>query len=349
MSQTQRGLLYGLLAAAIWGGMYVVSDQILRVIPPFTLLSIRLLLGALTLILILGMRMRPQKSTEYKVQSTTKAIPSSKYSVPSSKFNVQSTKSQDAGSIPDTQYREQRTENFELRPHNALLPFVLVGLLGFGVSVSAQFVGTDLSDAINGALITSASPAFILIFAALILRERLTARHIAAVLLATIGVIVIIDPTQADFSSATFAGNVTLAFAALTWGLFSVLSRRVGQTRDTLVVTLWGFVGGLLLTIPAAFVELQTRTIGTIDGGVILGILYLGVISTAGAMWLWNRAFALLDAATASLTFFAQPLVGALLAAAIGQQITQALVIGGVLIAVGVLLAIQRTPVKKVL
>jgi drug/metabolite transporter (DMT)-like permease len=109
-----------------------------------------------------------------------------------------------------------------------------------------------------------------------------------------------------------------------------------------LVVTLWGFVGGLLLTIPAAFVELQSRAIGTIDFGVVLGILYLGIISTAGAMWLWNRAFALVDAATASLTFFAQPLVGALLAAAIGQQITQALVIGGILIALGVLLAMRR-------
>ncbi|MDX2138540.1 MAG: EamA family transporter [Chloroflexota bacterium] len=325
MSQTQRGLLYGLLAAAIWGGMYVVSDQVLRVIPPFTLLTIRLLLGALTLAVILGIRYQASGSSR---QSSTGD-------------KVQGTKSQDVkpnleNPIPTTQYSELSTKN-------SSLALVLVGLLGFGVSVGAQFVGTDLSDAVNGALITSASPAFILIFAALILRERLTARHIAAVVLATIGVIVIVDPAQADFSSAAFAGNVTLVFAALTWGLFSVLSRRVGQARDTLVVTLWGFVGGLLLTIPAAFVELQSRTIGDIDGGVILGIFYLGVVSTAGAMWLWNRAFALVDAATASLTFFAQPLVGALLAAAIGQQITQALVIGGILIAVGVLLAMRRT------
>jgi drug/metabolite transporter (DMT)-like permease len=43
------------------------------------------------------------------------------------------------------------------------------------------------------------------------------------------------------------------------------------------------------------------------------GILFLGIISTALAMYLWNTAFAVLDAGAASLTFFAQPVVGTLL------------------------------------
>ncbi|MBC7810894.1 MAG: EamA family transporter, partial [Burkholderiales bacterium] len=47
-----RGAIYGLLAAAIWGGMYVVSDVVLKVIPPFTLLTIRLILGAVVLLVI---------------------------------------------------------------------------------------------------------------------------------------------------------------------------------------------------------------------------------------------------------------------------------------------------------
>jgi drug/metabolite transporter (DMT)-like permease len=59
-------------------------------------------------------------------------------------------------------------------------------------------------------------------------------------------------------------------------------------------------------------------------------------------MWLWNRAFALVNAGVASLTFFAQPLVGALLGALIGQAITPVLMIGGVLVALGVLLAIRE-------
>ena len=50
------GLLAGLGAAAIWGGMYVVSKVVLEVIPPFALLSTRLILGILTLSLVIALR-----------------------------------------------------------------------------------------------------------------------------------------------------------------------------------------------------------------------------------------------------------------------------------------------------
>jgi drug/metabolite transporter (DMT)-like permease len=219
-----------------------------------------------------------------------------------------------------------------------------VGILGFGVSVGAQFVGTDLSNAVNGALVTSASPAFILIFAALLLHEKLTFQRVAAIALATLGVVVIIDPSKADFSSATFIGNLALAVASITWGLYSILIRHVTKDKlDTMMVTLFAFIGGLLLTIPAALIELPQRPIDTLDLNVVLGVLYLGIVSTAGAMWLWNRAFALVEASTASLFFFAQPLVGAALGVLIGQPLTPALIAGGALIGLGVLLSIRPT------
>jgi drug/metabolite transporter (DMT)-like permease len=216
-----------------------------------------------------------------------------------------------------------------------------VGFVGFGVSVGAQFVGTDKSNAVNGSLVTSASPAFILLFAALILREKLTAQRLAAVALATLGVMVILDLSRADFSSDTFWGNVALAVAALTWGLYSVLVRQVSAKFDTLVVTFVAFLGGLILVIPAALVELQSRPVGAITPGIALGVLYLGIVSTAVAMWLWNRAFALVDASIAGLFFFAQPLVGALLSVIfLDQRMTADLWVGGALIALGVLLSL---------
>jgi drug/metabolite transporter (DMT)-like permease len=297
MSSTIRGAVYALLAAAIWGGMYVVSDVVLEVIPPFTLLTIRLILGIAVLgLLLYGARGQQQSLTR-----------------------------------------------------SDLLKLLAVGFLGFGISVGAQFVGTDESNAVNGALVTSASPAFIVLFAAPLLREKLTPQRIIAVVVATIGVVIIVDPTKADFSSETFRGNLVLVLAAITWGLYSVLVRMVSTRIDTLTVTFVAFVGGLLLTIPTSAFELQSRPIGTIDTNTVLGILYLGVISTAGAMWLWNRAFALIDAGLASLFFFAQPVVGVLLGAwQLGQPITTAIWMGGILIAAGVLLSFYPVGRKRI-
>jgi drug/metabolite transporter (DMT)-like permease len=275
--------------------MYVVSDLVLTIIPPFTLLSIRLLLSTVILGLLVW-RTRPPRPTARA----------------------------DYGRV------------------------LLVGFTGFGVSLGAQFVGTDLSTAVNGALITSASPAFILIFAVVLLNERITLLRAAAVALATLGVVIIIDPAQADFSSSAFVGNVALAIAALTWGLYSVLVRRLSGRVDTLFFSFLAPVGGLLLTLPAAAVELQSRPIGVVTPGIIAGVLYLGAISTALAMWMWNRAFALVDAGTASLFFFAQPLVGATLSVLLlGQAMTGSLWLGGALIGAGVLLALAGDRLRR--
>lgn len=286
-----KGVIFGTMAAAIWGGMYVVSDVVLEVIPPFTLLLLRLILGTISLVVFVIGKPVPKLT------------------------------------------------------RNTVFSIIGVGIVGYAFSLGAQFVGTDLSTASNGAIVTSATPAFVILFAVIILREKLTLRRLLSVMLATIGVFIIIDFTQASFSSDTLMGNLFLGMAAITWGLYSVLIRWLSgkfPAIDTLYVTLISFSGGLLPVIPASAFELSRTSIvlSDITAGVIVGVLFLGVISTAGAFWLWNRAFVLLDASTASILFFVQPVSGALLAwIFLGQAMTVTSWIGGFFIALAVLLS----------
>ncbi|MGD8814772.1 MAG: DMT family transporter [Anaerolineales bacterium] len=275
----------GLTAASIWGGMYVVSKVVLDVVPPFALLSVRLILGGACLLLIVLLR-----------------------------------------------------GGFEIDRRQALRA-TLVGFVGFGVSVGLQFVGTWLSTAANAALVTSASPAFILLFGAWLLKERITSRRLLALVLATLGVVVVVDPLSADLSGA-FLGNLALVGAALTWGLYSVLVKMASRGASVLEVSFFAFLGGLPLSLPLGWVELQSQGMGAITPGVVLGMLYLGVISTALAMYLWNKSLALLDAGLVSLLFFAQPVVGAGLGALLlGEHLGWGFWIGAVLIAAGLIVS----------
>ncbi|HAV76543.1 MAG TPA: EamA family transporter [Anaerolineae bacterium] len=280
------GLLSGLGAASIWGGMYVVSKVVLDVIPPFALLSLRLILGSVVLGGIVLSRRTPKLSAH--------------------------------------QFRNS----------------LLVGFVGYAISLGFQFVGTKLSTASNGALVTSATPAFVLLFAPYLLSEKSTPRRVIALIISSLGVLAVIDPRTANFTSSLFLGNLSLLAAAVTWALYSVLVRKISLSADLLTSTTVMLIAGMPTSVLFGFFEINSQGIGEITPGIVFGILFLGVISTALAMFLWNYAFAELPAAVASLTFFAQPVVGTLLGwYFLGEKITPLFVAGGILIGVGLIIS----------
>jgi drug/metabolite transporter (DMT)-like permease len=286
MNKTLVGLLCGLAAASIWGGQYVVSKIVLNIIPPFTLVTLRLILGAVTLLITLWIRGFPALSQPQAVR------------------------------------------------------ILGVGFVGYGVSLGLQFLGTKLSTAANGSLVTSATPAFVLLFAYFLLGERITARRLMALVLATLGVVAVIDPRSAQLNPALFTGNLILIAAAITWALYSVLVRRVTQDIDVLLFSMLAFLGGLPVSVPGGAWELANLGLGQITPGVVAGVLFIGIVSTALAMVLWNTAFAYVDAGLASLTFFAQPVMGTLLGwLFLHESITPLFLLGGVLIGIGLVVS----------
>ena len=218
--------------------------------------------------------------------------------------------------------------------------YFLVGVVGYGISLGFQFLGTKLSNASNGSLVTSSTPALVLPFAFWLLGEKITKMKIAAIILATLGVLAIVDLRTVDLSSSLFLGNLSLTAAAITWALYSVLVRKYTRGDDIIFATAIMLLGGLPLSLPISVWEYSTIGYGLIDSNVILGILFLGIISTALAMFLWNYAFTQISATQASLTFFAQPLVGTFLGwFFLHENITPLVLVGGGLICVGIYLS----------
>ncbi len=224
----------------------------------------------------------------------------------------------------------------------------LTAFVGFGISLLAQFTGTKLSTAAAGALITSATPAFIVVFAWLILHERASGLQWLGLVIATFGVLIVSllgDQPATDQATNPLLGNLLLIVAAVTWALYSVLVKWNSQKYTALAITLVVTALGIPIIAPVAAIELRTQSIGTITLPVVLGMLYIGVASTAIAFFLWNKSFELLDAATASLFFFAQPVVGALLSAIfLGQTLGWSFIVGGALILLGALLGMKTSP-----
>jgi len=292
MNRRWLGALSAFTAAAIWGGMYVVTDVVLEVVPPATLLIVRYALALIVLLPTFWIK-------------------------------------RDRGIA--------RRDWIEI---------AVVAFVGFGISLLAQFGGTELSTAAAGSVITSATPAFIILFAWPLLGEIPSAVKLAGLALATLGVLIVSlvggQPTTQQ-SRDPVLGNLLLIVAAVSWALYTVLARRATQRYSALAVTLAVTLAAIPIVAPVAALELQTRAVGDLTPGTIVGILYVGIGSTAIAFYLWNKSFELLDAATASLFFFAQPVVGTLLSAIfLLEPLGLSFFAGAALIGLGVYLAMQE-------
>ena len=211
------------------------------------------------------------------------------------------------------------------------LLFAWIGFIGYFISITCQFIGTKLSDAHTGSLVTSATPAFMVIFAALILKEKLSARRLLSTILATIGVIIVIG-WDIEIGSY-FIGTIILVGAAITWALLSIYVKIASARFSSLVITTYAIFFSLFFITPFMIWELQSTSIETINTYVILGVVYLGVVSTAGAFFLWNKGLELMDASIGSLFFFFQPIVGSLLGwLLLNETLNINFFIGGILI-----------------
>lgn len=223
-----------------------------------------------------------------------------------------------------------------------LLLLVIIGIIGNTISIVTQEYGTKFSSAQMGAIITSSTPAFMVIFARIFLKERLNVKKILSVCLATIGVLLIVGNGTIDMSGQL--GGIFLLIAALTWALMSVLIKRVPKSYSPIAVTTYPILVAIVLLTPFVLGRLhEVDTAQLVYPTIWGGLLYLGIVSTALGFLLWNRGLQLLNASSGGLFFFFQPLMGTLLGwLLLGENIGGTFWIGAFLVLIGVLIVIKE-------
>ncbi|KPN96333.1 DMT family transporter [Lysinibacillus sp. ZYM-1] len=188
----------------------------------------------------------------------------------------------------------------------------LIGLIGNTLSIVTQEMGTMLSTAQMGAIITATTPAFMVVFARLILKENITMKKCLSIVLATIGVCVIVGNGRIDVTQQL--GGIYLLVAALTWALMSVFVKKVPSHYSQIVVTTYSSMIAVILLTPFVIPRLKDLDLTSILQPTISGgLLYLGIISTAVGFLLWNKGLQLMNASSGGLFFFFQPIVGTFL------------------------------------
>jgi len=288
-----------LLASCLWGGMYVVSRAGFGLIPPVTLGALRVVIGGAALTLALWLAAR----------------------------------------------RNPKLAATEWTSSDRWRAIALGGIVA--ATIITQFLGTSLASAHDGALLTTVTPVFVVLLAWMLLGERPRWPVVAGMLLALAGVAIVVAAQTATESSGSdthetaLLGDGLLVLSALCWALFTVVGAPLIRRHSALVAATSATRWSLLFMLPAAAIELTLRDDWralSLSPGAVGAVLYLGLGATALAWFLWYRGIAHMEAGVASIYFFAQPVVGGLLAGLfLHEALTGAFWLGGLVLAAGIL------------
>lgn len=201
-----------------------------------------------------------------------------------------------------------------IRRHSGVL--LLLALTGVAAFQSLVYLGLRSTTAVNGVLLNSSGPLFILLCSWILERERATSRQVAGMLLSFAGILVILSRGELE-NALRFQfgiGDAWLLLAMAVWGVYSVLLKRrppeLSGTGFLFVIS----VAGVLLLAPAyAVLAIQSppRWPGM---EAAAGVLYMGLAASVLAFICWNRGVATLGANTAGFTLHLLPAFGTILA-----------------------------------
>ena len=230
---------------------------------------------------------------------------------------------------PKKQFRKIRREHIKY--------FLLTGLLGYFLANGLVMHSTHLMSSTLSSLINSANPVFIMLFAALLLRERMTFCKGIGTACALTGVVFVIG---IDFGHISTAGVLCSIFGVVFGALGSTIVRKVSAYYIPEQITVCYFVISLPFCLIASVIETVREPLPITLSGVG-AVLYIGIVTTAIANLLWNKSLAVMDASVCSMFYPLQPMFAALFSVILlGEKITPELVGGGLLIALGVLIGL---------
>ena len=228
----------------------------------------------------------------------------------------------------------------------ARLP-LMIGLsaTGFAINNALSYWALQHTQALNALLIQSSGPLFVALWSLALFGVRLTWAQLAGIALSLIGVLTIImggDLTA--LAGIRFnKGDIMLAGALMSFGLYSALMPRRPVTHQLSLITFTTGCGALLL-LPFAIWEYATGFTLKFDTVTITTVIYVVVFPSALAYLFFNRGIALIGPNRAAPFFHLMPVFGSAMAILLlGEQPRLFHLIGYLLVLAGIVIASRQT------
>ncbi len=224
--------------------------------------------------------------------------------------------------------------------------YLLFGLTGVALYFGLANTGLDRTTAANAALIQAANPAAVALLSVLILKEKISRQRAAGITLSIIGVLLISGVPSAD-GKATLIGNLLMIGSVIAWAVYTIQSRQMNPEIDAMTTTTASFFTGLFWLLPFIGWEYAQRGIPVIDPISWVALIFLGVVASALAYFLWNYALNTVEASLAAPFINLIPIIGLILSILVGESVSVIQILGGLIAIIGIVITQNINPFSK--
>ncbi len=199
--------------------------------------------------------------------------------------------------------------------------------------------GMRYSTPANAALLYGTTPAVVLVLSHYLGKEVITFRKGIGVLVAFIGIIIIVFERGIDFTSEYTFGNILFVIAVLAWGLYSVQGRTMTLKYGAFSTSTATMILGGVFFLPVGLIGAVQFDYSSLTMAHIGGLFYLAIATSIFSYYLWYYALERIEASKAAIFSNIQPILTTTFAVLLlGQELTPAFFVGGIIAITGVIL-----------
>ncbi|MDD3981879.1 MAG: DMT family transporter [Spirochaetia bacterium] len=220
------------------------------------------------------------------------------------------------------------------------LPLLFVsGFIGVTLYFFFENNGIMRLSASESSIIIGTIPVLTLLVDTVFYRLRASKSVIIGILLSFGGVAVMVAKSHS--AAASTGGYLFMGGAAVAWVSYTFLTKPLGLKYPILSVTFWQIFFGMLGCVPFALFEGQGFV--RVSTPVLLNVVFLGVLASAGGYWLWVMVLDKLGASRSSVFINLIPVVSVIASfIVLGERLAPVQLAGGAATVIGVYLATRR-------
>lgn len=218
-----------------------------------------------------------------------------------------------------------------------------ISLLAVTLNQLLFTTGLSLTKATNTSLISVTIPIFAMTVGWIMGTEKLRIRKLFGIVLAGIGVIFLIDPRNASFSSETTLGDICVVLNSLSYGIYVAISKDILTRNGAFRAMTWIFIFASLICVPFGAVSMSSVNMATVEPKIWLSVLYVALIGTAVPYLLNAWALARVNPSTVAVFVYLQPVIGFMMAVVfLGEHVGLNFVVAAILVFAGLYLVTKK-------